>query len=85
MNENPQTVQFATLESVCTRLERSNRRFFVIVLVLLGALIATNAGWIYYESQWQVVETTTTQTVTQDGGENRFIGGDYYGATNSDD
>lgn len=78
------SVTFAAFESACTRLERANRRLWVVVLVLLAVLLATNAAWIYYESQWQVVEsteTTTTQTVTQDGENNKFIGGDAYGET----
>jgi len=32
---------------------------------LIIALLGTNLGWLIYESQWQVVETST-QTITQD-------------------
>lgn len=82
---NDKDVSFAAFESACTRLERTNHRLFIIIVLLLMALIGTNAAWIYYESQWQVVESTTTnQTVTQDGESNRFIGGDAYGETAGD-
>lgn len=82
---NDKDVSFAAFESACTRLERANHRLFIVIVLLLVALIGTNAAWIYYESQWQVVEsTTTTQTVTQDGESNRFIGGDAYGETAGD-
>lgn len=88
MNETRRdTVSFAAFESACTRLERANHRLFIIIGMLLIALIGTNAAWIYYESQWQTVEsttTTTTQSVTQDGESNRFIGGDAYGEAASD-
>lgn len=86
MNETQKdNVSFAAFESACTRLERANHRLFIIIGMLLIALIGTNAAWIYYESQWQTVESsTTTQMVNQDGESNRFIGGDAYGEAASD-
>ena len=86
MNETQRdVVSFAAFESACTRLERANHRLFIIIGMLLIALIGTNSAWIYYESQWQTVESsTTTQMVSQDGESNRFIGGDAYGEAASD-
>ena len=87
MNENQKDVSFAAFESACARLDRTNRRLFVVIILLLAALLGTNAAWIYYEAQWQTVEsttTTTTQSATQDGESNRFIGGDAYGETAGD-
>lgn len=79
--ENPKEVSFAVLESVCVRLERNNLRLFILCIVLLLALIATNAGWIWYESQYQVVsyEQEVTQSAT-DTGNNMFVCGDMDGA-----
>lgn len=59
--------------------ERTERRLWIVILVLIAALIGSNAAWIWYESQFEDV-TTTTQEVTQeaDNGENHFVGGDYY-------
>lgn len=44
-------------------------------MLLIIMLVGTNAMWIYYEAQWEVVETTE---VTQDnnGGYNNYIGND---------
>lgn len=63
--ENKQNVEipYFVHESVVTRMERLNKRLWILCLILIIALIGTNAAWIYYESQWEVVETTT---VTQD-------------------
>ena len=52
------------LESQGARFERSNKRLFIIIIVLIITLISTNGLWIAYESQWGVTETTTT--ITQD-------------------
>ena len=61
-------------ESSQARVERTNIRQFVIILVLILALIGTNAGWIYWESQWQYVDTTTvTQDLDASDGGNAII------------
>lgn len=48
-------------EGDMARMERTNKRFFIIIIILIIALIGTNAAWIYYEAQFQVQETTTVQ------------------------
>lgn len=80
-------VPYIVHESAMARQERNNKRLWIVVIILIAALILTNAAWIYYESQWEVVETTTTQEVEQttDGvGSNSFVGGDYYGSAESE-
>lgn len=46
-------VPFFIHEATVERLERLNKRWFILVLVVFIALIATNAGWIIYESQFE--------------------------------
>ena len=43
--------------------KKASKRWFVISIILLIALVGTNAGWLIYESQWE--EVTETQTVEQ--------------------
>lgn len=80
-------VPYIAFEGEMTRLERMNHKLFVLCLALLIALVGSNAGWIYYESQFEVVEETTRlQTVeqsTEGDGSNNFVGGDYYGEADS--
>ena len=77
------SVPYIVHESAMARSERHNKRLWIVILVLIGALIGTNLAWIIYNSQFEVVETWE-QEVVQDAenGENNFIGGDYYGETN---
>lgn len=58
-------------ESAMARMERANKRLWVVVIIVIAALILTNAGWIYYESQFQ----TTTIEAEQDGGGVNIVGG----------
>ena len=54
------------------RLERTNKRLFIVVLVLILSLIGTNGAWITYENSFQDI------VVTQDSldGNNNYIGED---------
>lgn len=70
-------------ESEAMRQEKTIHRQWVTILVLIFVVIATNAGWLWYESQWQTVQTTqeVQQDIdTGDGDLGTIIGiGDNYG------
>lgn len=46
-----------------TELKKSSKRWFVISVILLIALVVSNIGWMIYESQWE--EVTETQIIEQ--------------------
>lgn len=74
-----------TLDILCGMAERTIKRLWVIIILLIVLFVGTNAAWIYYESQWEVVETTEI-TQENDGGYNNYIGNDgdiYNGEANS--
>lgn len=85
-NEDMQMIPYYVHESDMARMERQIKRLWIVLIMTIVFLVATNAAWIYYESQWETVETVT-QEVTQeaDNGINRFIGGDYYGEADGKD
>lgn len=64
-------------EGDMARAERTIKRLWILCILLLLLFVGTNAAWIYHESQYQDV-VTTTQEVTQDSdnGINNFIGDD---------
>lgn len=77
-------------EEILTRQEMNTRRFFIAWLITFIALIVTNAGWLYYESQFE--EEVITQEITQDSGEGgsnsysgKIVGGDDYGEADYQD
>lgn len=51
-------VPYIVHESDMARQERTIKRLWVICIMLLLALLITNACWIYYESQWMEVGST---------------------------
>ena len=73
--ENNTPVPYIAYESTMARMERANKRSFIIIIILIIALIATNAGWIIYESQFETVETSTSIEAKQDGDGINIVGG----------
>lgn len=72
---------YLAIESALARLDRTNRRLFILCIILILLLLATNIGWLYWENQFEDV------VVTQDNanGYNSYIGNDgdiNYGETN---
>lgn len=46
--------------------KKTNKRLFIICIIELILIVATNAGWIYYNTQFETVSEHTTV----EGGEN---------------
>lgn len=64
--------------------DRTIKRLWIVIILLLVMLFGSNAAWIYYESQWAVVESSVTQEAVADGDNDlRLVGGDYYGGTSN--
>ena len=72
--QTPKDVPYIAHESAVARLERVIKRLWVLVLVLIVLLAASNAAWIWWESQYQTIETTITQENAD--GYNNYIGND---------
>ena len=81
-----ETMTRAAHELDMARMERANVRLFIAIIVLIILLVGSNAGWLYYESQYTDDVTTTTIEAEQDGnGVNTVVGGDYEPKSESND
>lgn len=45
-------IPYFSHEGDMARMERANKRLWIVILVLIVAFIGSNAGWLYYESQF---------------------------------
>lgn len=83
----PEMVSRYAMEELAARQGISNRRMFVLNIILVILLFASWVGFFVYESQFE--EQVITQEVSQDtgSGDNSYsgnvIGGDYYGEAES--
>ena len=78
-------VPFIAHESAMARMERTIKRLWMLLVLMLLLLVGSNIAWIVYESQWEVYETTEV-TQENENGYNSYIGNDgdiYNGNTDS--
>lgn len=60
-------------EGDMSRMERANKRLWIVILVLIVALVGSNGAWIWYESQF-VDEVSVEQDVDTGEGD-AFVNG----------
>lgn len=75
-------IPYIAFESATSRQERTIKRLWVLCIILIVALLGTNAGWLYYEKQFEDVVVTQDVEATADGESDlnlNTIGGDFYG------
>lgn len=78
-------VPYIVFESDMARMERAHKRLWILIIILIVVLVASNVGWLLYESQFETI-TETSQQVWQEAdnsGSNQYIGGDLYGETDN--
>lgn len=68
-------IPYFSHEGDMARMERSNRRLWVIILVLIAALIITNGAWIYYENQFTDEVSIETKQDVETGDGDAFVSG----------
>lgn len=78
------TISYFAHEDAMVRMERSNVRAWTICVILIIALLGSNAGWLYYEHQFEErVTTIEAEQNSEQGGANYLVNGDY-GETESE-
>lgn len=73
------------IDIIAALAERTIKRLWVIVILLVVLLFGSNAAWIWYESQYETISVEQEVRQMADNGENSFVGGDYYGAPGNQD
>ena len=74
ISQMPKDVPYIAHEGAVARLERVIKRLWVLAIALIIILCASNAAWIWWESQYETIETTLTQENAD--GYNNYIGND---------
>lgn len=86
MGNNLRVVDYIVYEGTMSRMERTIRRLWILVLVLIILLAGSNALWLYEWCQYDYVDEIET-TYTQDGSGINMIGdgnGVDYGANSKE-
>ena len=68
MEDRNESISYFVHEGEMARMERHVKRLFIMWIITFAALVLTNVGWIYYESQYQDVVTESYSAETDQGG-----------------
>lgn len=69
-------VSYIVHEGAMARMERTVKRLWITIILLIALLVATNGAWLYYDSQYEdSVTTTKTYEATADDGGNAVVNG----------
>ena len=77
--QHAEPVPFIVHEGTMARAEITIKRLWITILLLIVLLVGTNAGWIWFESQFEYCQTTQEVTQESNHGDSSFIGGDVGG------
>lgn len=80
--EQRQTVPYIVHEADMARQERTIKRLWILLILLIVLFVGSNVAWIAYESQLETVESVVTEIDTDQetkDGSNYVVGGDMNG------
>lgn len=86
--KNIASVPYIVYESAMARNERTFKKMWGALILLILLLVGSNVGWLIYESQFETIEESVVIEAEQDAsnGTNNIYGGDYYyGEAESED
>ena len=67
-----ETVPFIVHEGTMARAERTAKRLWITILLLIVLLVGTNGAWIWYQSQFEDIAISQEN----EDGYNNFVGND---------
>ena len=70
--QHAEPVPFIVHEGMMARAERTAKRLWITILLLIVLLVGTNAGWIWYQSQFEDIAISQEN----EDGYNNFVGND---------
>lgn len=81
----PDSIPYVAHELAMAREERTVKRLWITILTLIFLFVGSNCAWLWYNSQFEVVETTSIEAEQDGSGVNIVSGGDLdYGAESKD-
>ena len=68
-------VPYIVHEASMARSERTVKRLWATIILLILLLVSSNAAWIWWNNQWETVESWEITQENEDGN-NNYIGND---------
>lgn len=77
-DKKPTSVPYQVVEDYKMLINSTIKRLWVVIIILIFLLVGSNCAWLWYESQFETVETISEEIVV-DADENgiaNYIGND---------
>ena len=71
----PESIPYIAHEFAMARAERTAKRLWITILTLIFLLVGSNCAWLWWNNQWETVESWEI-TQENEGGNNNYIGND---------
>ena len=71
----PESIPYAAYELSMAQAERTAKRLWITILTLIFLLVGSNCAWLWWNNQWETVESWEI-TQENEGGNNNYIGND---------
>ena len=71
----PESIPYIAHEFAMARAERTAKRLWITILTLIFLLVGSNCAWLWWNNQWENVESWEI-TQENEGGNNNYIGND---------
>lgn len=81
LRKNNEPVPYISHEMDMARQERTIKRLWILLIIVIFLLVGSNCAWLYYESQFtdEVVTTEIDAEQETTDGNNYVVGGDMNG------
>lgn len=75
-NNPKEPIPYLAYESTMVRMERTIKRLWILLIIVITLLVGTNCFWVWQESQYYDVSTTVEADATDGGNAFANNGGD---------
>ena len=79
--ESVEPVPYVVHEADMARHERTIKRLWIALIIVILLFAGSNLAWTIYEAQFETVITQEVEQEADGSGNNHFVGGDIVGAT----
>lgn len=77
-DKKPTSVPYQVVEDYKMLINSTIKRLWIVILILIFLLVGSNCAWLWYENQFETVETVEEYQIEQDaesGNNNSIING----------
>ena len=76
MDQDHKSIPYFAHEGMMARMERTVKRLWVVLIIVIALMFASNAAWLYAWMQYDYVDMDRSIDINADNGTANYIGND---------